>query len=403
MTSQNIVVPISEDTLDENSENLTLGLANPQNATITGTNPETLTITDNDPTPTLEFSATSTYTKDEGAGQFTIAVELSTASGLTVTVDYSTTAGTATAGLDYTTVAGTLTFTPGVTSQNIVVPISEDTLDENNETLKLGLANPQNATVAGTNPATLTITDNDLPPTVQIEAQVYSVDEAAGQVTITVTLSSVSELTATVGYATSDGTGESGAKSPGDYGAKTGTLTFSAGMTQTTITIAINDDAIKENTERFFVRLQQPQNATLGTIHLAAIDILDNDGLVEVRFSQTQYYGNESSPTTPITIELSGPNQIQVVVILNTTDGTAVQPDDYTAIVSRAVFFAPGAVKVTSDVQLVQDFLTEGPETLTLSLSSPVGAVLGTPYTATLIIEDGGQPVFLPIVLKNSN
>jgi len=43
-----------------------------------------------------------------------------------------------------------------------------------------------------TNPATLTIVDDDSPPVVQFSSAAYSVGEAAGTATITVTLSAPS-------------------------------------------------------------------------------------------------------------------------------------------------------------------------------------------------------------------
>ncbi|MGH2593546.1 MAG: Calx-beta domain-containing protein, partial [Anaerolineae bacterium] len=69
--------------------------------------------------------------------------------------------GTATAGADYASAAGVLTFTPGVTSQTFAVFITNDALDEPNETVNLTLSGPVNATLGAPNPGTLAIVDND--------------------------------------------------------------------------------------------------------------------------------------------------------------------------------------------------------------------------------------------------
>jgi Ca2+-binding RTX toxin-like protein len=86
-------------------------------------------------------------------------VSLSGSSPQTITVQYSTANGTALAGSDYTATTGTLTFTPGVTSQTISIPILNDSVNEANETFTLKLTSPTNAILGGTATVTTTITD----------------------------------------------------------------------------------------------------------------------------------------------------------------------------------------------------------------------------------------------------
>jgi hypothetical protein len=79
-------------------------------------------------------------------------------------VDYTTADGTATAGDDYTSISDTLTFEPGVSALNVDVPINDDTLEEEDETVVLVLSNVGgNASIGDNNPATLTILDDDAP------------------------------------------------------------------------------------------------------------------------------------------------------------------------------------------------------------------------------------------------
>ena len=79
-----------------------------------------------------------------------------------MTIDYATADGTARAGSDYTATAGTLTFADGVTSQDILVPITDDTANEGRETLTLSLSNPGGSGRLGfTTAATLTIAPSD--------------------------------------------------------------------------------------------------------------------------------------------------------------------------------------------------------------------------------------------------
>lgn len=59
----------------------------------------------------------------------------------TVTVNYAITGGTATVGSDYTDTSGVLTFGPGITSQQIQIPLTVDTVGELAETIELTLTN----------------------------------------------------------------------------------------------------------------------------------------------------------------------------------------------------------------------------------------------------------------------
>jgi uncharacterized repeat protein (TIGR01451 family) len=233
--------------------------------------------------PLVSFSDAS-YTVGEGDGSAVITVTLNAASAVTVTVNYATSNGTATAGSDYFAASGTLTFTPGATVQTFTVTINDDSLDETDETVSLTLSGASNATIGGTNPATLTITDNDPLPTVSFESPSYAADEGSSIAVITVTLSGPSGRDVTVNYATSDGT----AVAPGDYASASGTLTFVAGATVQTFTVTINDDSLDETDETVNLTLSGASNATIGGTNPATLTIVDDDaalGLIIVKMA----------------------------------------------------------------------------------------------------------------------
>ena len=80
---------------------------------------------------------------EEGAGAvLDFTVSLDRAGSSTVTVDYSTSDGTATAGQDYTATSGTLRFAAGESSKTVAVAVIDDSHDEGEETLTLRLSNP---------------------------------------------------------------------------------------------------------------------------------------------------------------------------------------------------------------------------------------------------------------------
>ncbi len=350
--------------------------------------------------PVVQFSA-GTYSLDESGGTATIAVVLNVASGNTITVDYATSDGTAWKWRDYTPTYGTLTFNPGVTSRTFTVTITDDTLDEADETVILTLSNATNATIGGTNPATLTIEDNDA-LTARFSAATYSVSEDAGTATITVVLNAASGNTITVDYATSDGTATAGS----DYTGASGTLTFNPGVTSRTFTVSITDDTLDEPNETVILTLSDATNATIGGTNPATLSIEDNDALT-ARFSAATYSVSEDAGTATITVVLNAASGNTITVDYATSDGTATAGSDYTGA-SGTLTFNPGVTSRTFTVSITDDTLDEPNETVILTLSDATNATIGGTNPATLSIEDNDAAevppadffIYLPLVMR---
>jgi hypothetical protein len=94
-------------------------------------------------TSTLEGNSTSGATK---MIKFTVSIPRAT--NKAVTVNYSTSDGSAQAGSDYRSTSGTAKIRAGNTSKVVSVPVIKDKAMEGDETFNLNLSNPQNATIA---------------------------------------------------------------------------------------------------------------------------------------------------------------------------------------------------------------------------------------------------------------
>ena len=174
-TSQTIKVPINDDTAVEPNETFTVTLSTPVNATLGAIPRHTYTITNDDPYGSIQLSAAA-YSVGEAGGTVTITATRTGGSSGAVGVSYATANGTATAGSDYTATSGKLDWADGDTAnKNITVPITNDALDEPDETFTVRLSAPTGGAKLGLpNSATVTITDNDDPPTVQFSAAASS-------------------------------------------------------------------------------------------------------------------------------------------------------------------------------------------------------------------------------------
>ena len=183
--------------------------------------------------PTVS-TITGTTATEASAVVFT--VTMSGTGGLTDAYSWSGTAGaadytqtltdgmfTTTGGSGSVTVSGGNIVVPSaVTEFTVTVPTTGDTLDEENETIRL--------VFGGVTASSDTITDDDVQPTVTIS----DATEVAGTVTFVATLSAASGKTITFVADTANGTKTAGV----DYTALTGsTVTFNPGETTKNIVV----------------------------------------------------------------------------------------------------------------------------------------------------------------------
>ena len=156
-TSRTIAVPVIGDTTYETNENVLMRLSSPVNATLSIAQGTGGILNDD---PKLNIADATVVEGNAGTTNAVFTVTLSATRTVNVTVTYATSNGTATAGSDYTATSGSLTFTPGVTSRTISVPIIGDKTKESNETFIVTLSGP-NGAYLGDATATGTIVNDD--------------------------------------------------------------------------------------------------------------------------------------------------------------------------------------------------------------------------------------------------
>ena len=331
-----------------------------------------------DTTPAASIADAAGTEGTDTSVEFTVTLDKA-ATG-TVTVDYATADGTATAGTDYTATSGSLSFVAGVTSQTISVPITEDTETESAETFTVALSNASGATL-GTSTATGTITDTATIPSANI-ADATATEGTDSSLSFTVTLDAAPTDTVTIDYATSDGT----ATADADYTSTTGTLTFADGATSGTISVPIADDALNESNETLTVTLSNAEGATLATA--SATGTIVNRAIVlpsaSIASAGDATEGTDTSVTFMVALDKAGTGT--VTLDYASADGTATAGSDYTAA-SGTLTFPPGVTGQQISIAIADDSVNEPDETITVTLSNPSGATLGTASASGTIIN----------------
>jgi hypothetical protein len=327
--------------------------------------------------PLITASDASLSEADSGSQAMTVVVSLSHTSNRPVTVNYATADGSAIAPGDYTASSGTLTFSPGTTIQSIALNISDDALDEDDESFTLSLSSAVNGAIAKPQ-AICTITDNDPEPSVSInDVSVAEGDSGSVPVTFNVTLSPPSGKTVTVGYSTADATATAGE----DYAPTRGTLTFPPGTVTQSVSTTINSDTRPEADERFFVNLMSPSNASIARGQGVGT-IVNDDGMPTISIGNYAHAeGNRGTTPFAFTITLSNPSTQVVTVQYYTSNQTAIAGKDYTAVPPTTVTFNPGeGLSKTVTVWVNGDTNREADETFLVNLYNPVNATIATLY-----------------------
>ncbi|MCL5098586.1 MAG: M10 family metallopeptidase C-terminal domain-containing protein [Candidatus Omnitrophica bacterium] len=374
-----------------------------------------------------------------GQAQLVFNVTLSGPQAAPVQVEYTIVDGTATASSgDYVPMNGTRTlqFDPGQTSKQISVLVNGDSMFEPDEQFQLQIVRSQRMDSGGPFNLTLsqpvilgTIINDDPVPTIAIQDYNPTPDETEGTpATFIVTLSNPSQYPVSVDWRTDSAltfqglpATDAAVPSPlpnADFTPGNGTITFEPGVTNQVVTVATLDDALDEDTEKFWVDLFNPTYAGISDSRGFGI-IRDNDGPVSVSIApvtpigglfQTEVTEDHTSPVfVNLDVQLSAPSGKVVTVTFATSPGTAVEAvysgsadlPDYVGIpnpdmpdASNQLVFEPGGpLSQTITVQVNPDNRVEGDRTFFVNLLSADNAIIAaTPASegnhVTVVIKD---------------
>ena len=314
-------------------------------------------------------------------------VTLSGAVSSEVELGWSTTAGTAISDTDYTAVAsGSLTIKANDTSGTLTVSTSDDTLTEADETLTVTITGETLPPGVSLDVATATGTiEDDDGLTASVVANPLSVTEG-GSATFPVTLTGGTSTADVVVTYSVEGTATSGV----DYTAPSGTLRIAAAAASGTITIATTSDQVLEPGETLIVMLTGASTTgsavVSDTAGLARAAITD-PGNVTVSVGPASATEGESL-SFPVTLSSAVSSEVELG--WSTTAVTAISGTDYTAVSAGSLTIEATETSAMLTVSTSGDILTEGDETLTVTIAGttlPSGVSLGVP-TATGTIED---------------
>jgi hypothetical protein len=411
-TEKTVTITILPDKLKEETESLTVTLANPQGGVRLGT-PTMITvrIADVPAFSSIQLSMPEYKVNEGGKKEAVVFVTRAGKSGGTVTTDFKTIDGTAIANKDYTPVSGTLTWADGDrTQQAVKIPILQDSLNENHETFGIQLSNLTGEAQFGQYvQATVTIVDTPSMGSLEFSQTEYTVNESAGKATIQVNRIGDGSGEVSVNYAM---TNEGSAKAGQDFTPSQGVLKWSNGDSDPKsfdIPISINQQPT--GAETVSLSLSNPTGgASLGAVSTATLKITNTPAsnanpppateTSVIQFTGPTYETMEQAAMKPlegiirVPVNRTGSSKGPATVKYATQDGTAIAGKDYQASQGELTWADGETGEKWITIDTWDNKLKEGTKSFSLLLSQPNGAVLGEyPQTTVLIKDDEGSVV----------
>ena len=270
---------VINDTDPESDETLEITLSNPGSGLILGSNSTfTYTINDDDNSRWIQFVQQDSSNL-ESIDTIEVTVHINQIDPVNPTsVVYTVTGGSATGGgVDYGLISDTVVVLAGDSLASFKLGITDDLLNETDETIQITLSSPQNANLGDTLQYTYTILDDDATPSVEFETATSEGAESFSPVRIKIQLSAASGQDIVLYYSVIGGTAINGGI---DYTiVNPSQIVIEEGSALDSIEFTIFNDIIEEPDETIIIRLDSAINATLGGQLTLTYTIYDDDGM----------------------------------------------------------------------------------------------------------------------------
>ena len=389
-TEKTFTFSATQDTDDDDGESVKLGFGTLPTGVSEGSPSETtVSITDDDvPAVTVRYEQSS-YTVGENSS-VTVKVLLSAAPERSVTIPISRTNQGGAADADYSGVPASVTFGSSETEKSFSFSATQDTDDDDGESVKLGFDTlPTGVSEGSPNETTVSITDDDVPAvTVRYEQSSYTVAENSS-VTVKVILSADPERSVTIPISRTN----QGGAVDADYSGVPASVTFSSTETEKTFTFSATQDTDDDDGESVKLGFGTlPTGVSEGSPSETTVSITDDDvPAVTVRYEQSSYTVGENSSVTVKVLLSAAPERSVTIPISRTNQGGAADAD-YSGVPASVTFNSTETEK-TFTFSATQDSDDDDGESVKLGFGTlPTGVSEGSPNETTVSITDDDVP-----------
>ena len=329
-----------------------------------------------------------TYTVAEGA-TVEVEVTLSADPGETVSIPLTATAQGNTSADDYSGVPASLTFDSGETSKTFTFSATQDTTDDDSDSVAISFGTlPAGFGAGATSETTISITDDDAGlAKVGFGAATYAVAEDS-TVDVTISLDSALSEAVTIPITTVD---QDGATSD-DYSGIPASVTISAGDTTATFSFDAAADSPYDDNESVLIGFGTlPDGVDLDATTETIVTITDpNPPQVKVSFGSATYdVGEGGGLWVPITLDADPQRE---VVIPFTRTGQNGFTDADIARIWESVTFQSGETSVNWGFRPMDDAIDDEGESVVIGLGTLPNAVTAGDIPATTVSVIDNDP-----------
>ncbi len=225
------------------------------------------------------------------------------------------------------------------------------------------------------------------PLLVSFDSDSFQVDETDGTVSLRVVLSEAANEDVFVRFRTIADSAASG----GDFVALDEALVFQAGQTEQFIDVQILNDDLVEGPEVLRVELYEPIGAAFGEFDAANVTIVDDDVPNQVSFEVDVVEEFEDIGTIRLDVVLTRAEDEPVSVSYRFLPESATPGVDFIGEDGELIF-APGEVRRTIEIEVIDDADPELEEFIFIELHDPVGVILGDLTAVWVAIYDNEPP-----------
>ncbi|XP_072042418.1 uncharacterized protein [Amphiura filiformis] len=285
------------------------------------------------------------------------------------------------------TIENTLNFAANDVTQSLTLTWTDDVEPNGPDQVSVNLIVNSDDIVGVVDEATVVIRDDDCGYYL-LESDV-TVNEDAGFVDVGIRRLCTGDMTGAFAETINVEAAEVDGSAQGGFDFVSGTIqaSFAQGQDTANVRVPLFDNIQPEETERFVLRLSDPENGRLMEPNSAIVTITDYDNIYMIE--QNQYEVMESNRYLDIAIQRIGNITLPGSVRLSARGQTAQFLSDFQIDPNSEIISFPSDIsEITARILLTNDNILESNETFEVFLNSPMGGHLVERKEASITIID---------------